>query len=165
MRERVLCQSVLPPPADVDTTIPDTGETQTLRERLEAHAGSPACAGCHSFIDPPGLLFENFDSLGVYRTVDRNGFAIDATGDLDGQPLQNATELGPILAEDPRVGRCVATQLFRHAQGRLDTEPERDTIDDLAARFADDGYRFKHLLMTLVTHEGFRTLAPAEEGT
>lgn len=165
VRERVLCQSVMPPPPDVDTTIPDTGDSQTLRERLEQHALNPACAGCHSFIDPPGLLFENFDSLGVYRTVDRNGFPIDATGDLDGQPLANATELGPILAEDPRVGKCVATQLFRHAQGRLDTEAERDIIIDLDARFAADGYRFKQLLMTLVTHEGFRTLAPAEEGT
>lgn len=168
VRERVLCQSVQPPPDDVDTNIPEseTGEHQTLRERLEAHADNPVCAGCHSFIDPPGFLFENFDSIGAYRTVDIEGYPVDAAGDLDGEPLANATELGPKLAADPRVGRCVVTQLFRHAQGRLETVDERDILTDLDDRFAADGYRFKRLLLDLVTHEGFRTLAPAieEEG-
>jgi hypothetical protein len=165
VRERVLCQTVTPPPDDVDTNIPDeAGEAQTLRERLEQHANNPACSGCHSFIDPPGFLFESFDSIGVFRTVDKDGYPIDATGDLDGMPLASATELGPLLAQDPRVGKCVVTQLFRHAQGRLETDAERDIIVDLDDRFADDDYRFKRLLRSLVTHEGFRTLAPAEEG-
>lgn len=164
VRERVLCQSVQPPPPDVDTTIPvpDDGSYKTLRERLEAHVSNPACAGCHSFIDPPGFLFETFDSLGVYRTVDAAGYPIDASGDLDGQPLSSATELGPLLAQDPRVGQCVVEQLFRHAQGRLETDLEQDILTDLDERFADDGYRFQRLLMTLVTHEGFRTLAAAQ---
>lgn len=165
LRERVLCQTVQPPPDDVDTNIPeDQGEGRTLRERLEQHRENPACAGCHGFIDPPGFLFESFDSIGTFRTHDQNGYAIDATGDLDGEPLNNATELGPLLAEDPRVGRCVAIQLFRHAQGRLEHDYEGDIIDDLDARFAGDGYRFRRLLLHLVTHEGFRTLAVEEEG-
>jgi Protein of unknown function (DUF1592)/Protein of unknown function (DUF1588)/Protein of unknown function (DUF1595)/Protein of unknown function (DUF1585) len=165
VRERVLCQTVMPPPDDVDTNIPEEeGDAKTLRERLEQHATNPACAGCHSFIDPPGFLFESFDSIGVFRTVDKDGYPIDASGDLDGQPLASATELGPRLAEDPRVGQCVVKQLFRHAQGRLESEAELDILSDLDDRFADDGYRFRRLLLTLITHEGFRTLAPAEEG-
>lgn len=163
LRERVLCQTVMAPPDDVDTNIPESqGEAQTLRERLEEHANNPACSGCHSFIDPPGFLFESFDSIGVFRTLDAEGYAIDASGDLDGQALQSATELGPLLAEDPRVGKCVATQLFRHAQGRLEQQQELDIITDLDDHFADHGYRFKDLVMTLVSHEGFRTLAPEE---
>ncbi|MCX4240923.1 DUF1592 domain-containing protein [Paraliomyxa miuraensis] len=164
LRERVLCQTVQPPPDDVDTNIPEQeGEGKTLRERLSEHATNPACAGCHSFIDPPGFLFESFDSIGVFRTVDKDGLTIDASGELDGQPLASATELGPMLAADPRVGTCVVKQLFRHAQGRLEHETEADILLDLGDRFADDGYRFKRLLLTLITHEGFRTLAPAEE--
>lgn len=165
LRERVLCQTVMPPPDDVDTTIPDpSGDATTLRERLEEHATNPACAGCHSFIDPPGFLFESFDSIGVFRTVDKDGYAIDASGELDGVPLGSATELGPLLAEDPRVGKCVVQQLFRHAQGRLETGNEADILADLDDRFAAQGYRFRRLLLELVTHEGFRTLAPADEG-
>ncbi len=160
VRERVLCQEVQPPPDDVDTDLGDDAseDAVTLRERLEAHRENPACAGCHGFIDPPGFLFENFDSIGSYRTEYEGGYAVDASGDLDGMALANATELGPLLADDARVGRCLVTQLFRHAQGRLDDERERDILTDLDDRFAEHDYRFQSLLLQLVTHEGFRTV-------
>ncbi|MCB9714940.1 MAG: DUF1592 domain-containing protein [Myxococcales bacterium] len=163
VRERVLCQTVQPPPNDVDTDLGGgESEATTLRERLEEHRNNPACAGCHGFIDPPGFLFESFDSIGAFRTHDQNGYAVDASGDLDGTLLSSATELGPLLADDPRVGRCMVTQLFRHAQGRLEHDYEGDIIDDLDARFADAGYRFRRLVLELVTHEGFRTVGPKE---
>ena len=50
------------------------------------------------------------------------------------------------------------------AQGRLETGNEADILADLDDRFATQGYRFRRLLLELVTHEGFRTLAPADEG-
>ncbi|HLM73541.1 MAG TPA: DUF1592 domain-containing protein, partial [Polyangiaceae bacterium] len=124
VRERVLCQTVQPPPPDVDTTLdPPTAEMpKTVRERLEEHRKNPACAACHAFIDPPGFLFEHFDSIGAYRTVQAGDLPIDSTGDLDGIPLTDAKGLAGLLEDDPRVGRCMVTQLFRHAQGRLDTK-------------------------------------------
>jgi hypothetical protein len=166
VRERVLCQTVQPPPPDVDTTLdPPTAEMpKTVRERLEEHRKNPACAACHAFIDPPGFLFENFDSIGAYRTVQAVDLPIDSTGDLDGIPLTDAKGLAGLLENDPRVGRCMVTQLFRHAQGRLDTKGEKPAIDDLDARFAASGYSFKKLLIELVTHEGFRYVGEPKEG-
>ena len=158
IRERVLCQPVPPPPDDVDTTIPpDTGEGTTLRERLEAHRENPECAACHAFIDPPGFLFEHFDPIGVYRTED-NGYPIDASGELDGVVLDGAADLAALLGEDPRVGRCVAIQLFRHANGRLEQDGELTAIADIDDRFSARGYRFRELLIELVTHDAFRTV-------
>jgi hypothetical protein len=163
LRERVLCQQVPDPPPDIDTDLePPEGEPKTVREQLEQHRENPACAACHAFIDPPGLLFENFDASGVYRTTD-NGLPIDASGDLDGAPLANARALADVLATDDRIGLCIAQQLFRHAQGRLDTPDELAVIQDLDARFAAVDYRFDDFLVELVTHEGFRT-AVAQEG-
>ncbi|MEZ4314021.1 MAG: DUF1592 domain-containing protein [Polyangiaceae bacterium] len=160
VRERVLCQEVEPPPPDVSTTLePASGDAPaTLRERLEEHRKNPACAGCHSFIDPPGLLFEHFDSIGAYREHYPGPLAIDATGDLDGVPLDGARDLADLLASDPRVGRCMVRQLFRHAHARRDEKGERPAIDDLTASFAAKGYDFRDLLLQLVTHESFRTL-------
>jgi hypothetical protein len=164
VRERVLCQSVPPPPDNVDTDIDAQGsDGKTLRERLEEHMKNPVCASCHAFIDPPGFLFEHFDSVGVYRTQ-VEGYPVDASGDLDGAPLASATDLAPLLAEDERVGRCITTQLLRHAQGRLETEEEEAVIDDLDARFAGDDYRFRQLLLHLVSHEGFRYAAEPDAG-
>jgi hypothetical protein len=162
LRERVLCQTVGAPPDDIDINLDaEGGEGKTLRERLEEHRNNPACASCHAFVDPPGYLFEHFDSLGAYRTLDA-GYPIDATGDLDGAPLADARELADLLAVDPRVGRCVVTQLYRHANGRLETVPEQPAIDDLDRRFADAEYRFRDLLIELISHDSFRFVAKEE---
>ena len=163
VRERVLCQTVPPPPDDVDTTIdPEDADAQTLRERLEQHRNDPACSGCHSFIDPPGYLFEHFDSIGAYRTHD-NGHPIDASGDLDGTPLHGARDLAQMLGEDERVARCMVTQLFRHAHSRLEHDDEVPALRDLEDRFEQAGYRFRDLMLELVTHESFRTVTEQTE--
>lgn len=164
VRERVLCQTVPAPPDDVNTDLnPEDTDGDTLREILDQHRENPACSGCHLFTDPPGYLFENFDSLGNYRTVDRNGFDIDATGELDAVPLANARELADLLASDERVGECIVKQLFRHASGRLDNEEEAAALADLSARFADRGYRFRELIVELVAHESFRHVSEQTE--
>lgn len=155
LRERVLCMEVPAPPDDADTNVPDPAEGGTLRERLEQHRVDPACASCHAFVDPPGFLFENFDSSGAYRTTD-NGFPVDATGELDGIPLANARELADVLADNPFVGPCVVKQLFRHTNGRLEADGEEPALEDLAARFEERGHRFSELLVELVRHESFR---------
>ncbi len=162
IRERLLCELVPPPPPDVDTqVVPPSEEVHTLRERLEQHRANPTCASCHALIDPPGFLFEGFDSLGVARTED-NGYPIDHSGGLDGVPLANAQELADLLAADERVSACMVKQLYRHANGRLDQAREGRVLRELDARFAASGYRFKDLLLELALSDGFRKLAKPE---
>jgi hypothetical protein len=163
VRARVLCQDVPAPPPDIDLNLdPKEGdEGKTLRERLEQHRSDPACAGCHAFIDPPGFLFENFDPIGAWRTLD-NGQPIDASGDLDGVPLTSARDLADILKDDKRVGRCMVTQLYRHATGRREVVSERLGLDAVDLEFAASGNRFRDLMLTLVTSEVFRTVSGEE---
>jgi hypothetical protein len=162
VRERVLCQPVPPPPGDVNLDLMSgAGRPPTLRERLELHRTNPVCATCHAFIDPPGFLFEHYDSIGVYRE-EAEGHPVDASGDLDGQPLENARELAERLRDDPRVGDCMVKQLYRHANGRIEDRSEQAALEELNARFAAVGFRFRDLLIELVLSEGFRTLAAPE---
>ncbi len=163
VRARVLCQDVPAPPPDIDLNLePQAGdEGKTLRERLEEHRSNPVCAGCHAFIDPPGYLFENFDPIGAWRTLD-NGQPIDASGDLDGTPLTSARGLADILKDDERVGRCIVTQLYRHAIGRREVGSERPGLDAVSDRFDAAGNRFRDLMLTLVTSEVFRTVSGEE---
>lgn len=159
VRERVLCEIVPPPPGNVDTNLDEESmDAHTLREKLEQHRKDPACAGCHSAMDPPGFLFENFDSIGAYRTLD-NGYPIDATGDLDGNPLANARDLAEVLANEPRIGPCIVKQLFRHTTGRLEILSELSGLQALEDRFEKSGYRFRQLLLDLVVSEPFRTVS------
>ena len=163
VRARVLCQDVPAPPPDIDLNLdPQEGEEgMTLRERLEEHRSNPVCAGCHAFIDPPGFLFENFDPIGAWRTLD-NGKPIDASGDLDGVPLTSARDLAEVLKDDARVGRCMVTQLYRHAIGRREVTSERAGLDAVNTRFDAAGNRFRDLMLTLVTSEVFRTVSAEE---
>ncbi len=162
IRERVLCQTVPAPPDDVDLNLDDMGaEPQTLRERLERHRLDPACRDCHAFIDPPGFLFEHFDSIGRFRTQ-ADGFDLDTSGDLDGVGLADARDLAALLAGDPRLPACVVRQLYRHANGRLEAPSEEAAIVDLQAAFEAQGFRFRDLLLALATSEGFRTVSAQE---
>lgn len=163
VRERVLCQTVPPPPDDIDLNLaPGEDDPPTLRERLEQHREDPACRSCHRFIDPPGFLFEHFDSIGRHREA-VDGFPVDASGDLDGAALDDSVDLATLLRDDPRVARCIARQLYRYANNRLDTIDERAVIDELQSAMETDDYAFDRLVVALVQSRGFRTLAPPDE--
>ena len=156
IRERVLCESVPAPPDDASTVIEETsGQPKSLRERLEQHRKDPACKNCHEFMDPPGLLFEEFDALGRHRSADEGGL-LDASGDLDGEHLDNAKQLALKLAKDERVSRCIVKQLFRHVQGRLELSSEEPALDELHRQFANQQFSFNELLVALVSHGSFR---------
>lgn len=165
IRERVLCEEVQPPPPDVETDLSSPGtEPQTVRERLEEHRKNPTCAACHAFIDPPGMLFEHFDSLGAYRELEEpigggELLPIDSSGDLDGKPLDNGKDLALLLETEPRVGRCMVRQLFRHASGRLEASGEKLLLSDLEASFEAAGFDFQTLIVELLAHEDYRRVA------
>src|SRR4029450_11490054 len=83
-----------PPPPDVpNLEEKPTATARSVRERIEQHRASPACAGCHKIMDPIGLALDNFDAVGRWRTTDE-GVAIDASGQLvDGTPLNGPSSL------------------------------------------------------------------------
>lgn len=165
VRERVLCLDVPAPPPGVNTSLDPVmmGEPpKTVRERMELHRTNPSCASCHAFIDPPGFLFEHFDSSGAYRTVQEGVLPIDSSGELDGKPMVDARDLATVLETDERVGRCMVKQLYRHAQGRLETDGEAVALETLADRFSVASFDFRSLLLELVTHDAFRFVGTKE---
>ncbi|MDQ8159304.1 MAG: DUF1592 domain-containing protein, partial [Gemmatimonadota bacterium] len=94
----VLLNSPPPPPPpgvpDLEAT-PGTssGRMLTVRERMEQHRKSPACASCHKMMDPIGLAMEQYDVTGRLRVRD-NGMPIDSRGDLwDGTTASTVAEL------------------------------------------------------------------------
>ena len=56
----------------------------------------------------------------------------------------------------------MVTQLYRHTRGRLEEDGERPGLLELEAEFEASGYRFRELLLALITSELFRTVAPQE---
>lgn len=162
MREQLLCQTVLPPPADLNASLPEVSEAgPTMRDRLSVHATDPACATCHNLMDPIGLGLENFDGLGSWRLTE-NDTVIDPSGELDGEPFADAIGLGQRLAESPRVPYCLTETMYRYAEGHPLAEGEEAMVNWLNEAFVMEEHRVEPLLRALVTSPGFRTAGALE---
>lgn len=158
VRRILMCQSIPPPPPDVEAELPEPGENEgpmTKREQLEAHVTEPRCAGCHQFVDPIGLSLEHFDALGGFRATDQ-GLPIDPSGELDGAAFADAVELGALLAEQPGVADCVVRNLYRYATGHIEQPDEQAIVVALREALEDNGYDLTAAVDALVRHEGFR---------
>lgn len=70
VRERLLCGTLPPPPAGVNTTPPAIDPTKPTRDRFEAHKTQPLCASCHNLMDPIGFSFGHFDGIGRYQALE-----------------------------------------------------------------------------------------------
>jgi hypothetical protein len=143
--------------------MPEPG--QTLRQRLEAHRSSPACAGCHGLMDPMGFGMEDFDGIGLYRTTDA-GSPLDPTGTLtgaglDGSAFKGLAELGAALRKQPVLGPCLVSKLYAESQGRSASELDRPTINQLSSAFAT-GHRLDQLILGVVQSESFRFVEPSK---
>lgn len=154
IRTRLLCQDIPPPPEGVVASLDGVDPNSTLREQLEQHMADPACNGCHALMDPLGFPFENFNALGGYQEYD-NGFVVDATGNLDGTPVDGAAEMGQAISLHDRFPYCMTAQLMRHAVGTLEGSHQEAYVDSLLGDFAGSGYQFEELIVALVRSEAF----------
>ncbi len=165
--DKLLCMSVPPPPDDVETDFDDEDEGdpgepvvhRTLREKLESHREDPKCSGCHNMTDPIGLALEHFDTTGRYRETDL-GLQIDASGELDGVPFADASELAGVLRDHPRAASCLISKLQTYTAGRPPLDEESELGSSLLAAFESADHRFDALLLALVSHDDFRFANP-----
>jgi hypothetical protein len=164
VRTRLLCQTLQPPPENLNIMPPGLDPSLTTRERFARHSTEPLCKTCHALIDDLGFGFERYDGVGAYRETEA-GRPIDAHGKLPGmEDLDSPTvttfdgpiELGHLLAGSPNAQACLARQLFRHARGG---ESARDAcaIRKLQAAFTAGGLDLQRLLLDTVQQKSFLT--------
>lgn len=158
VRERLLCQSLTPPPDDVLLGAPDVAPNLTTRERLAQHVENEACASCHRVIDPVGLAFEHYDPVGRWRDEEK-GKPIDASGqlvgtDVDGA-IDGAVELAQELSRSELAQACFVTQWFRFTQGRGEAPEDACTSATLLSDFVVSGQSVRELLLNITRTDAF----------
>jgi hypothetical protein len=167
MREALLCQTIPEAPADVDFTqfVQDVAAVhKTARDRLQVHSTQSSCNKCHVLTDPIGLGLENLDGIGKFRTAE-NQAPIDASGDLDGVPFDNAAELGQAFADNELVSACLVQNLYRYAVGRKQTNGERPLLRHLEDVFIEQGHQLPALMRNIATSQAFRTATAPRAAT
>jgi hypothetical protein len=152
------------PPPDPPPNVPALSDrrtqakVKTMRERMAEHRSSPACASCHSMIDPTGFALENFDAIGRWRTVDESYNPIDASGQLpDGSSFNGVKELRTALAAHPeRFAHTVTEKLMIYALGRGVETYDMPSIRKILKDAASGGYKMQSLIMGIVQSYPFQ---------
>jgi hypothetical protein len=160
IREKFLCETLPPPPPEVNNTLPAADPKVSMRERFEEHRSDVSCARCHRLIDTLGAPFEMYDAIGNFRTMDGPA-PVDSEGELRGTrasdgPVKNAVELVQRLASADEVRTCVAKQWLRFALGREESPEEGPSLQASLAVFRESGYRIPALLVGIAKSDAFR---------
>jgi Protein of unknown function (DUF1588)/Protein of unknown function (DUF1585) len=162
VRERLLCQGISPPPANVVITAPVITPGSTTRQRFMQYEAEPLCAACHKLLDPVGLAFEHYDAIGQWRDSEQ-GVAIDASGDLTATdvagPFDGVVAMAAKLATSTTAEACFVRQWFRFAFGRAEDASDDPRIDALAASFKQANSKVIDLMVAVTATPDFRFIA------
>ena len=163
VREHLLCQTIPPPPGDVDFSLvrdTDNPEFRTARDRLTEHRNNPTCAGCHTLMDPIGLALEIFDASGVFRNME-NGALIDTSGQWLGQGYSDARELTLMLKKDPTLTSCLVQRAYNYGTAREPTPSEVQWLNSTHSQLRQEGVYWRELLQRISENPDFYTVPEA----
>lgn len=173
MMDRILGSPPPPPPPGIPAVEPDLRGAKTIREIMSAHTTDAVCAGCHRQFDPLGFALENFDVMGAWRTryrslqrgdevtgIDRAGHkyvyhvasAVEADGEtVDGDRFRGIKELKQLLLRDQRrLARNLLKRLLSYATGTPERFSDRNEIENILDKCAEQGYRVGDLTHGLI---------------
>jgi hypothetical protein len=160
IRENLLCQTMPPPPNDIQIEVPEYTEGMTTRSLYEGYTlANEDCAGCHELMDPIGFGFENYDADGTYRSTDQ-GQAVDASGEILRSPHSDGAFGGPnqlanLLADSTDVEQCYVKNWLEYATG-VEVEIDSTCASEIAVAVRENGGGLAGTLATLATTTDFR---------
>jgi len=174
--DRILGTPPPKPPENVAALEPDIRGATTIREQLAKHRQIATCASCHSLIDPPGFVLENFDVIGGWREYYRtsgNGKEVILNGQrmhylqgptidpadvlADGRAFRNIDEFKQLLlADKDQIARALTVKLVTYATGGPPASTDRPAIDAIVGKVREKGYGLRSLVHEIVASELFR---------
>lgn len=176
--DRIVGQPPAPPPPDIPPIEPDIRGAETIRQQLERHRDTPACATCHRHIDPPGFALESFDPIGnwrdFYRVTTRTpaglvelpygsgrpvyrGPDVELGGQTaDGRAFHDIGDYKQVLLENPdQIARNLTSKLLVYATGGEIQFADRAVVDAIVERLRSGHYGFRELVHAIVQSRPF----------
>lgn len=172
--ERIIGKPPAAPPPDVPTIEPDIRGATTIRQQLDKHRNTPACAACHTKIDPPGFALETYDPIGNWRdfyrvtTRPNRGMPLDIHGyntrpiyrgpDVEkgdktpeGRPFKDIDEYKRILLEDKdQLARNLVQKMIVYSTGADIQFADREVVEQIVANLRTKNYGFRTLVHEVV---------------
>ena len=186
LRGKWILENILgAPPPHKPANVPDLKEDEdvqglTMRQRMEQHRANPACASCHSRMDPLGFALDNFDAIGTWRTTEVSNInpdglahiatpvavtAIDSSGELPGgTKLKGPSELRNILSSHrDEFANTVIEKLLTYALGRGVEFYDEPAIRRIMKETAPGGHRWSAMIVSIVNSAPFQMRKSAEQ--
>jgi hypothetical protein len=150
----------LPPPANVPPLEDSAPKNRpsTVREQLELHRANPVCAACHRNIDPVGFALENFNAVGQWEDVTRDGLKIDNAGVLaDGTAVAGPVALRKALLARPEVfAGTVTEKLLIYALGRGLQPVDMPVVRGVLRGAEKNNYAMQSIILGIVQSSPFQ---------
>ena len=166
--ENLLASPPPPPPPNVPSLNTErSGQPLSMKEAMQQHRASPACASCHAKMDPIGFALENFDALGRWR-ADENGRPIEVSTALsDGTKVDGVEGVRQLVLRDrPLFVEAMTGKLLMYALGRNIQYFDQPTIRIVARESARENYTFASLVFGVVNSVPFQSrMARASTGS
>ena len=161
----LLCVETPSPPASISAQIDALkAEVLTERQRAERRAATQPCSGCHSYFDAFGVTFENYGSLGEWRTsipMPSGEVPVDAAqevaiSDISGH-FDNAVQLSEQLAQSKAGRECMSRQIASYAIGEKLSSANACTVAAVAQKFETSGGDLRSLIKDIALWPALRT--------
>ena len=163
--ENLLASPPPPPPPNVPSLSTErSGRPLSMKEAMQLHRASPACASCHAKMDPIGFALENFDALGRWR-ADENGRPIEVSTALpDGTKVDGVDGVRQLVLRDKALFvEAMTGKLLMYTLGRNVQYFDQPTIRIVARDSARENYTFGSLVTGVVNSIPFQSrIAPGE---
>jgi hypothetical protein len=174
----------LPANLEVEALVAPT-ETFTIKDSINEHRNNPACASCHSKMDPFGLALESFDVFGrdresyekfvetkvpyeekrdgkvvkkerITRKFEKTTKVEDDAVHRDGRPIDGIEGLKKLMLEDQdKIARNLLTKLSEYAMGREMHYADSEMINRLLAASRKNDYKLRDLMVSFIADESF----------
>lgn len=176
--DRIVGLPPSPPPPDIPAIEPDIRGATTIRQQLDKHRNTAACASCHRHIDPPGFALETFDVIGGWRDFYRGtranragmvdlanypgrkifrGLDVEKGGETsDGKPFKDIDDYKQLLlADKDQLARNLTQKLIIYATGADIQFADREVVEQLVAKSREKNYGFRSLVHDVVQSRVF----------
>lgn len=150
-----------PPPPDVPALEGDGNHARAftnVRDKLAAHRENPSCAVCHDRIDPVGFALEKLDPVARFRRQYPDGTPIDTAGEIFDDPFDGAARFkNVVLRQKDRFVQGFVEHVLRYALGRELGIGDDPQVRQMAGAVADQDYRFRAVIESIVLSDVFRS--------
>ncbi len=180
---RKLLNAEPPPPPPLVDDLPTDGvdfKRMSAAELVSRHREAAQCASCHNKIDPLGMGLEEFDAVGLFRTVDKRlnpeyetmsrrerrrakNVIFEVKLETEGQVFNGPKFKGveglkkELMKNQRRLAETYTEALLTFANGRKVGLADEATVEDIINRTSRDSFPARAILKAVVESKAFKT--------